>query len=845
MVVRLRLLPRMLALALASAATPVFADPFTVEHLIQNESFGLVRISPDERRILFERQGPYAAADRFDLGYFGRWTTSEVWVADRTDPGHVMPLLGEADRRGVVMGEFSPDGRRLLVHRLQHDRWETGVVELASGAVQWLGLGAEPPIKGETAIWRTNDELILVARSDGDLPYEIGALATGARHSREWRAGAATGGVSTTVWGAGAYADEIGYSAQLGIWRIDLRSGSRTLLAEGQTLDLALSESGRWLAIVDRGAPEPVAPDVTLQPSDQAETRRLTVLDLETSQAWLPCGACNVASGLLGWSSDERLLVWRRGGSGRAADGHLLAIAPGRRAVAPIGLARVEPDVGQTRDTRFVTVRAAWLGQDAIILGREAGTSRLDWYRAGAEPINLTQRLPAAPGGLEAVSTGRFLTFAGGALWSVDRQGRASRAPAPEQVAAVTTLTHWASPRRRLNSPPLRDWALGRTPDGSLWRLGAEAPAYRISGQTSTSLRAIAESVAIDGVTENGVETLRLLQPDRAPEGLSVANPSYGGIEFAKAQPVITPGAPDGFEQSWLYSPPGGLAPGTPVIILAYPGANVRPATNPAQFDTMTNVQLFAALGYAVLTPALPGTGVDGPAAHLTDRIIATLDAALAQYPQLDGDRVGYVGHSFGGYTGLVLATETPRIRSFVVMSGVANLASGWGGFGSFLRQNPEFGHAMLRRNAGWSEGGQGALGGPPWKDPDAYTENSPLFRADRITAPVLLIHGESDFVGVSEAESVFTALWRQNKDAQLVTYWGEQHLFYSPGTVRDLWARLDAWFGRTLSPEPATLRRPDAAPPTGEPRLPGRPPQGSPTHRRPIGANPRPDAPP
>lgn len=60
---------------------------------MQNESFGAVRVSPDERRILFERQGPHAAADRFDLGYFGRWTTSEVWVADRSDPANPRPLL--------------------------------------------------------------------------------------------------------------------------------------------------------------------------------------------------------------------------------------------------------------------------------------------------------------------------------------------------------------------------------------------------------------------------------------------------------------------------------------------------------------------------------------------------------------------------------------------------------------------------------------------------------------------------------------------------------------------------------------------------------------------------------
>src|SRR5690606_20591420 len=107
----------------------------------------------------------------------------------------------------------------------------------------------------------------------------------------------------------------------------------------------------------------------------------------------------------------------------------------------------------------------------------------------------------------------------------------------------------------------------------------------------------------------------------------------------------------------------------TPLIIVAYPGGAVRPDPNPAEFSAMANVQLLAGLGYAVLVPSLPGAGPEGPAADHTGRILAVLDAALAQHPELDADRVGYLGHSFGGYTGLVLATETDRVRSFVILS--------------------------------------------------------------------------------------------------------------------------------------------------------------------------------
>lgn len=329
------------------------------------------------------------------------------------------------------------------------------------------------------------------------------------------------------------------------------------------------------------------------------------------------------------------------------------------------------------------------------------------------------------------MSADRFLTFSDGALWSIDQNGEATRVPATERLSSMTTLTHWASPRRRLNTPPSRDWTFGRTSDGDVLRMSPAGPMQEISREASPALNAAGETVLIDVVVENGVETLRLLQHGTEPTPIAQVNEAYAKIEFARPLPVRTPGAPEGYGESWLYSPPGGLLPGTPLIIVAYPGANVRPGGNPAEFYTMTNVQLLAGLGYAVLTPALPPTSGDGPAAHLTERIVATLDAALGQYPELDGSRVGYIGHSFGGYAGLVLATETQRIRSYVIMSTTANLAAGWGGFGSYLRQNPEFGLMMLRRNAGWSEAGQGGIGAPPWRAPEAYIDNSPPLRRE------------------------------------------------------------------------------------------------------------------
>jgi dipeptidyl aminopeptidase/acylaminoacyl peptidase len=57
------------------------------------------------------------------------------------------------------------------------------------------------------------------------------------------------------------------------------------------------------------------------------------------------------------------------------------------------------------------------------------------------------------------------------------------------------------------------------------------------------------------------------------------------------------------------------------------------------------------------------------------------------------------------------------------------------------------------------------------------------------------MIQGDLDYIPLQQSEEFFTALYRQNKRAQFVRYWGEDHLLASPGNIRDLWRRIYAWF--------------------------------------------------
>src|SRR3546814_14440704 len=107
-----------------------------------------------------------------------------------------------------------------------------------------------------------------------------------------------------------------------------------------------------------------------------------------------------------------------------------------------------------------------------------------------------------------------------------------------------------------------------------------------------------------------------------------------------------------------------------------------------------------------------------------------------------------------------------------------------------------------LNFGALWSEGGQGRMGVPPWRDPQRYIDNSPLFWAHQIETPLLLIHGDLDFVNVNEAEQLFAALHRPGQDAHLVRYWGEGHTSLSPGNIIDMWDRIFRSDKRTVGKE-------------------------------------------
>ena len=259
----------------------------------------------------------------------------------------------------------------------------------------------------------------------------------------------------------------------------------------------------------------------------------------------------------------------------------------------------------------------------------------------------------------------------------------------------------------------------------------------------------------------------------------------------------------------WLLFPPGHVA-GTriPVVASVYPGQAFTGAPPPALSplsEHFEHPQLLAALGYGVLLPGMPEAErpfQSDAIGALAAGVLPLLDTLVAR-GIADPARIAVMGQSSGGYAALGLVATTDRFRTAIASASYSNLLSLYGTFYGQHRYG-DAGHpqaGQILRMLQMERGFFGA-GAPPWEAPARYLDNSPVLRAARVRAPVMLVHGDLDFIPVQQAEEFFTALYRQDRRARLVRYHGEWHTISARANVLDMWARIADWLRETMPPQ-------------------------------------------
>ena len=240
---------------------------------------------------------------------------------------------------------------------------------------------------------------------------------------------------------------------------------------------------------------------------------------------------------------------------------------------------------------------------------------------------------------------------------------------------------------------------------------------------------------------------------------------------------------------TWVYTPPGDGP--HPVLVNIHGG----PA---AQYgwSFLDEFQVYVSAGYAVVASnprGSAGRGKEWLQAVVGDGwgrvdlldVTAALEAALDSGASLDGDRVGIMGGSYGGFLTAWATAHDDRYRSAVVeraltnwvsLAGTSDLNRDFPGF--YLGVFPPAGHQLL-----WEAG--------------------PLAYADRIKTPTLVVHSENDLrCPIEQGEQLFTALLRNGVDTEMVRFPGEGHDLSRRGKPRHRVERFEhilRWHDRHL----------------------------------------------
>lgn len=249
--------------------------------------------------------------------------------------------------------------------------------------------------------------------------------------------------------------------------------------------------------------------------------------------------------------------------------------------------------------------------------------------------------------------------------------------------------------------------------------------------------------------------------------------------------------APDGSKIQGRYYLPANFDPTRKYPMLVYYYGGTSPVSR--TFEGAYSLAMYASLGYVVysLNPSgSTGYGQEFAARHINawgDRTANEIIGAVRDFCRahsfVNSQKIGCMGASYGGFMTQYLQTQTDLFAAAVSHAGITSLASYWG-------------------EGYWGVGYStvASKGSYPWNNPKLYTEHSPLFLADRIKTPLMLIHGLSDTnVPVGESWQMFNALRILGKPVEFVGVYGEDHHILDPQKRYEWSAAIMAFFAKYL----------------------------------------------
>lgn len=833
------------------------------EDLFRLHRPGPARFSPDGRRVAFRwsRSGEEGKVDRLALRPVAR---SDVWVA-RVGTGQARPITdGGETGTGWFRPRWSPDGERLALLSLRGNRvtpwiWNASTDSLRRLTDRAVHRNGAPLVYR----WRSDRELVLSLRPEGAADRgrrQAEGTRPGLFAIRRWREAWSGREVTADVLSSGMEPVERERRVPVEIRVIDVAEGTARTLAVGRWTFGRVSPDGRWLATFRHRS-------LTRVPQDRPPARRG---DLGSVPGAVELTAGVGADGRDAATGDEQGIDAGSDRAGAPRHG-TLRWAPDGHAYAFLTRLRPEGERPQQAVVRYQSATGerelighparrvgglAWSGDSELLVRtlppRRGGRGRrpsVRWWKVAADGSweLWSGEMERAPGRLFPAPEGGAVGVAGGELWRLD--GGAPRRLTADFEPPIRRVV-WPNPARFAAMPSTgRD----RRPDGpvvvstgggssaGLWTVELAGPgASRFesipvpSGAAASGSGAAGPATPRDVAPGSGAAVFSAADERGTRVWLARSGPGEGDgalgsavdtliaadrwiseVEAGEARKLTYRGASGRQLTAWAILPPDHReGERHPTVVVVYPGA-VRGDRKPPEsrvnmVSPWSALQLLASEGYAVLLPSMPlrGGGDATRRERMDDGVLPAVEKAV-EAGIADSARTGLLGHSYGGHAVYQLVSMTDRFDAAVASAGFPDLGLQYGAFDDRAAYR-HMRHPLeaLRFQTYFMERGQGGMGAPPWEAPERWRANDPIRYVDQVETPLMMLHGDRDFVNVEGAEAFFTALHRQDKPARLVRYFGEGHVLRGRANVLDMFDRLVGWFDRHLL---------EADPPPGE----------------------------
>jgi dienelactone hydrolase len=834
--------PALIALVvmlLVSLANGAVRDerPLTVDDLLKLSGVGRAAVRPGTNTFVWEQSPPYDTLEDYGAGATGTWQGSDYDIFTLESGSNVpRKLFQPHERTTYLLGDFSNDGRFLTLLATRDGEVRAAVFDFQHRRLREFPLAPRFLWNVDWA-WLDNRHVAIAAHPDGEGPWLFTfRRGIGSHLTQSWEKSWTGREASVDQYDSSAIDVDRPLPGRLVV--VDAESGHIQQLASGQFSALRPSPDGRWLAAVRQS----MLPQSTLEHPhiDWTYARSvLTVFSLTGSPGEREISPdLDVLPDSIEWNPSSQSLAFFASHAGTELRSGDFWIADPSSSVAKV-VPHTELSLAsqRARGGPQWPERAVWFNDSLAVFARstpgQPGTLPFEdvegrgvadsrpahWFLLSTHsaPRDLTPGMQeVSPRPVLANGT-RFIVVSDGRAWSLDASAPPSRLFS-QFDQRLDALTYPLPFQAHKTNGDERFFPIVGEP-GKLARIEIDGglPALKLVVMPpATSVLATAKSgVALAQVGAGKGAELALMGPDGGglrtlgelnPFLDQIAETRWTDFDYSNAagsQRAHLSGCllfPTDYQPRHRY----------PLIVEVYPdrpggcgSAQRRNQFAMAARPTSYSEHLLAARGFIVFRP---DTGGDisrtaaGPQVALPEVVDRGIDAVIAA-GYGDPNRIGLMGFSQGGFSSLWIATQSRRYKAVVSLNGWSDLTN------SFFAMDWSQQLAPTEMTSGSDAeryltpaGSDFSMGGTPWKFPQRYVQNSPLWRSDSVSAPVLLIHSDMDSFDVTSYTEFFTSLYIQKKDARLLIYRGEGHSPSSPANIRDMWKNIFSWFDKYLN---------------------------------------------